>query len=454
MTSLLDRVIRAGLIATIVFTALVHGAVRPWAVATFELMITSLVLLWAVKIFREKHAKVVIPGAALPIAVLVVIGLMQSVSFGRGFNLSMDLEATRSSVVVLFFLLASFIIASNFFTAREHLWSLAKFMVAYGALMATFALAQHFTWNGSFYWIGAAQSEFGQFAKPFGPFANRNHFSGYMELLLPIPIVLTTFGKARSDTRWLYGISAAIMGFAAIASLSRGGMISLAAALIFIALMGLWKCRLSSGGELNMMSIAIKAVAAIAAVITVSMFWMGSSLRDRLLQTRAQMSTADRNMELAGRKIIWQSTLSLIRANPITGVGLGAFGTVYPIYSCDDEETAVSRAHNDYLQILAETGIAGGLLVLWFIASLCRTAAAGLRSREPLLARLAIASTASIIAIMVHSFFDFNLQLPSNALLFLVVVALNTACASIEPITIKPRTDAGTALKSMKEILL
>src|SRR5262245_66307689 len=74
-------------------------------------------------------------------------------------------------------------------------------------------------------------------ASPFGPVFNRDHFAGYMELLIPLPVALIATRHVRGEKRMVYGIAAMFMGVAAIFTLSRGGMISIFAEMIFIAAM-------------------------------------------------------------------------------------------------------------------------------------------------------------------------------------------------------------------------
>ena len=119
----------------------------------------------------------------------------------------------------------------------------------------------------------------------------------------------------------------------------------------------------------------------------------------------------------------------MIKSNPVTGVGLGAFETAYPIYTRSDGSLLVSQAHNDYLQILADCGVIGGGLAIWFIAATLAAVLRGLKSRDRLVRGLSLGSGAGIIAMLVHSAFDFNLQITSNALMFLLLtsVAYNAA---------------------------
>src|SRR6266516_1975922 len=76
---LLDKSIAAGLLAAIVFTALAHGAVEPWSLALFELILTVLLLLWGIKATLDKRLAITVPAAALPVAALLLLGIAQSV---------------------------------------------------------------------------------------------------------------------------------------------------------------------------------------------------------------------------------------------------------------------------------------------------------------------------------------------------------------------------------------
>src|SRR6266545_5991557 len=119
MAGRLDKVIRVGLMVAIVCTTLAHGAVEAWSVALFELIVIALMLLWALKMVADKHLKIMVPQPALPIVVLLLLGLTQSVAFsdgtGQSRSLSLNVEATRVTVTILFFLLMTFVMSTNFF---------------------------------------------------------------------------------------------------------------------------------------------------------------------------------------------------------------------------------------------------------------------------------------------------------------------------------------------------
>jgi O-antigen ligase len=88
----------------------------------------------------------------------------------------------------------------------------------------------------------------------------------------------------------------------------------------------------------------------------------------------------------------------------------------------------VDHAHNDYVEILADTGILGGLCALAFLILLYRHAVARIESEQGHFSRAYHAG--ALIAcsgILMHSFVDFNLHITANYLLFLVNAALATS---------------------------
>src|SRR5881396_3067597 len=178
MAVLLEKAIVCGLLIAIIFTALALGTVESWSVAIFELIVAALLALWAIKVVMDRGVKIRLPQLVLPLFALLGLGLIQSISFraadGRRVDLSLDIEATRGTVTVLFFLVTSFIIAVNFFTNRGRLRTVANFLAIYGLALAMFSIIQYFTWNGKFYWIRPNTTS----ASSFGPFVNHNNFAG------------------------------------------------------------------------------------------------------------------------------------------------------------------------------------------------------------------------------------------------------------------------------------
>lgn len=441
MSKRLDKTIAVGLLVLVAFTALAFGTVEPWSIAIFELGVTLLLLLWAVKAVIDKRLTVNVPATAIPLMLFVALALIECVSYtasdGRRVSLSQDVDATRSTVMMLIFLLISFIIAANFFASRERFGTLIRFLIIYGVALALFGLIQNFTWEGRVYGFRVTTAGVG-----FGPFINRNHFAGYMEMLIPVPVSLIVARVVQKQSWMFYGFAAAIMGLALVMSNSRGGIISLMAGLIFIAVASSQLRRNKERSRLEQNSGAsilkrIGAVAAIGAAIFIGVVWIGAEEVIRRAGETIDQVRGNQQESYISREWIWKDTWKMVRANPLVGVGIGAYETVYPKYATgDDPYFRIDFAHNDYLQILADAGIAGGLLALCFIILVARAVLRGIKASDPWTAAMALAAGAGIFSLLVHSLFDFNLQIPSNSLLFLLLSAVASyAGASADPQT-------------------
>jgi O-antigen ligase len=447
MSKRFEQVILIGLVLAVLFTALTHGAVETWSLVLFEFVVILLLGLWGLKAVLDKQLQLRFPSVFFPLAVLLLLGLAQSIvltnSAGQRQSLSLDVEATRHTTTVLFFMIVALLLATQVLADRRYLQRVPMFVAGYGLVMAIFGLVQHFSWDGKFYWWRQTTDIV---TSPFGPFVTHNHFAGYMEMLLPIPIALVIMRAGRIEVRLFYVFAAAMMAGSALASLSRGGFISLLAQLIFLAAAIPFLPRKTRHSHSRPSKEAIidgdavipvakftpakiaspvAAILVITLAIGVSIYWIGlEPVFSRLAQGQIVGDDPQKETFFVSRGWIWRDTYTMIKAHPVTGVGLGAYETAFPIYSQSDGSLVVSQAHNDYLQIVAEVGPLGLILVVWFIVIALRQTFHGLRLRDPLLAGLALGSGASLVGMMVHSIFDFNLQLPSHALLLMMLTAV------------------------------
>jgi O-antigen ligase len=423
VTPRLDRLIVIGLLLALVFTALAFGAVEPWALALFELMVAALAALWVVRTIAGGRIDLALPAVALPLAGLVLWAAIQGIAFSDGSgnfkSISLDAEATRGAAAVMLFLLIFVVLSSTFFATRERIEMLARFLVIYGASLALFGLIQSFTWNGAYYWIRHSATH------GFGPFANRDHFAGYIEMLAPLPAALLIAGAVPREMRLLVGFAGAIMGTAIVATLSRGGILSFLMGLSFTVLASPSR---SSAGSPRLFRLA--AAGSILVAVVVGSLWIGAApIVNRAAETLRDTSQGE--PDYYSRKWLWRDTYALVRHNPLTGTGAGTFETVFPAYSHGSGQYVVAQAHNDYLQLLADCGIVGGALGLVFLALLYRVIKSARNSRDRLMAGMAVGCGGGIFALLVHSLFDFNLQIPSNAILFLFLVTVVYSIAQI-----------------------
>jgi O-antigen ligase len=256
-----------------------------------------------------------------------------------------------------------------------------------------------------------------------------------MELLIALPIALILTRAVKAEMRLLCGFAAVMMGIATALSLSRGGIISIGASMMFLLFMSVrLPKRHQSSSRFRMPPLVsqVAVVLVLIATIAAGLWWMGADpVIKRVTDGQPASEGSPKESFFSSRGWVWKDTFTMIRANPIVGVGLGAYETAFSRYTKSDGSLRVPQAHNDYLQIVADAGIVGGLIAIWFLALLSRAVLRGARSRDPLYAALALGSGAGVFAMLVHSLFDFNLQVPSNALLFLFLSAVAVRVAAI-----------------------
>ncbi|HYO91153.1 MAG TPA: O-antigen ligase family protein, partial [Pyrinomonadaceae bacterium] len=287
---------------------------------------------------------------------------------------------------------------------------------------------QSYTSPTKVYWI----RELSQ-AAPFGPFINRHHFAGYMEMTLGLTLGLIFSGSIEREKRPLYIFAAAMMAIALVMTNSRGGIISLVAEIFFLVLLtGLG--RRGVGREAGEKSTRVRTAlvrAGLALGLVVALF-AGVVLFGGEAALSRFVGTVNAEDPTTGRAHFWSTSLKIIQDHPVMGVGLGAFHLAYTRYDTRNGLFRLEQAHNDYLQVLTDAGILGALLGLFFIGALFRMGLGRRESTDAFRRGVATGALAGCFAVLVHSFFDFTLHTTSNALLFLVLAALATINGRVE----------------------
>jgi O-antigen ligase len=279
----------------------------------------------------------------------------------------------------------------------------------FGFLVSLFAILQHLTSNGKLYWY--REIRYGGI--PFGPYVNRNHFAGFAELVLPLALVPLFLGRVRRE-RWLVvGVFAVLPIGALFLSASRGGIVSFGAELGVLALVMI--LRRAMGKQL-----LAGATVLLVALLLVS--WLGvGQILERLSSVQLLEVTAGKRASM--RRDTWRIFLD----HPFVGTGLGTLQTVFPPYESLYDGKIVNHTHNDYLEALAETGIAGGLCCAWFIGVLLTDSLKRLRRLNNSFAgTLQLSGLIACSGFLVHSLVDFNLHIPANAMLFFLMAHLAT----------------------------
>jgi O-antigen ligase len=301
-------------------------------------------------------------------------------------------------------------------------------LTTFGLVMAMFGIVQRVVGGpGDILVYGFWKAS--SYANPFGPFINRNHFAGWMVMVLPLALAAASAraqsarGPFNQDWRgwigWLAtpdasrfvftAIAIVIMAVGLVLSSSRSGLASI---IVAVASLGVFAARQHRGRVKRVLPALYLAL-----VVIVAVGWVG------LGRTIARFE--DARQELGERTTAWKDTLQIARDFPIAGAGLGGYGTAMLVYQTAERHSIYVQAHNDYLQVLAE----GGALVVLPIMAVLGVIASTLRHRfresdPPATFWLRAGATAGLIGIAAQSLFDLSLQMPGNAMMFAVLLAI------------------------------
>ena len=272
----------------------------------------------------------------------------------------------------------------------------------------------------------------------YGPFLNRNHMGTWLIMSLPL-VVGYMFARVSDRARrtsaasaldatmvWL-AASAIAMLIATVASLSRSSVVGAAAAgAVFLAA---GPARRS--GRARLAAFLIAGLAA-AIVLTNSQV------------TRLMARFEDSRVTAAwSRSEIWRQTMPIVRDFPIAGVGAGAYRRAMLVYQQSDRALFFNQAHNQFLQVAAEGGVAlSGALLLAFAALVWRISAVLRRDRTPMY-WIRVGAAAGIGGVMVQSVWETGLRMPANGLLFALLCAIATCREAPSARPGKPAVDAG-----------
>lgn len=310
--------------------------------------------------------------------------------------------------------------------SREGARRLAEQITILGVVLAMAGIIQRATFNGKIYGFWELQ----QGGLPFGPFINRNHFAGWMLMVVPLAIGLfaSMVDRALRGTRprfrdrlmWFSSPDASktiLVGFAIVAmvlslflAFSRSGIMALAVGMVVATIM---MARRQSTLKLRI----VVSAAMILMVLTVAA-WVGL---DRLA---ARFDASDPTVSLSGRPQIWSDTVRIARMYPLTGTGLNTFGVSTLFYQRSQPGEHLNEAHNDYLQLVAEGGFLLGLPALFTIGAFAWLAVRRLNQDEGSIWWIRMGALTGVLAIAVQSLVEFSLQMPANAALFSVMAGI------------------------------
>jgi hypothetical protein len=325
--------------------------------------------------------------------------------------------------------------------------ALARNLMVVGTIVAVIGLAQKATFNGKLLWFWTPD----YFAtNGFGPFVNRNHFAGWMMLMVSVGIGLTVGYASRAGELgrpglrdrviWLASpagsrvfMAAAgvlVMLCAAIWTMSRSGIAATGCALTVFVVGAAWRAR----GRVQRGLIAAYAVCLIAGVVA----WRGA---DTLVTWYGNTATWQWRVQL------WKDTIPALRQFWVAGSGLNTYQQLMLIFPRTDMTLDPVQAHNDYLQLAVEGGLLVGIPALLLMLAVIRRVVLALRApQDELHWWVRMGAVAGLCGMAIQEISEFSLQVPGVAFLCATMLAVAVHTPAATRVSRRaPREQAGLA---------
>jgi len=451
-----DGVVEYGLYFLIIFTPFAFGTVEPWSIAIAEVVVFTMALAWGLTMVGRGEIRIektpfnicwllvlafgLLQIVPLPLQVIRVLSpkayaLYQDMAIDSGLTaswrtLSLYPYATKLELLRLLALALLFWVVANHLRTRQQVDRVVRLIMVVGFLLAIFGIIQHFTWNGRLYWV----RELTQGGIPFGPYVNKNHFAGYMEMVIPLSLGylfakerdrytgasgwrdrLLRWGTPEASRLLLIYFGGLIMVAALLLTGSRAGLFSFLGSMLVVSLLlSIRRFRRKRWWGILALFVALGFAYAL---------WLYA---EKVLQTFASIRLGTDNPAAHFRLLVWQDTLRLGREYPWTGTGFNTFSWAFPLYKRPMwGNLHYTHTENDYLQAFAEGGLPFiALLVLTLVWGGAQLLSGWSRSQGSHARGLGLGLLGGLVALLLHSVSDFNLHIMANAILFVLLLAL------------------------------
>jgi len=462
----LEKLIFWLLLAVLLWAPIPLGSNRAWAWSLLEIAVYALVATWLVlwAIGRAEVSESL--AGSWPALVLLAIWLahiamsfvplppawveflspesarMQHLTDAIGvkrdtMTLSVDPAASHGFLLKSLAYTGVFFLVLALVNNRARVLTLSRVLV-YGAVVhAVYAVLMHLA--------EVKEDHFGTVInhtyQASGTYVNRNHFAGLMEITLAIGIGLLIAGLSdrRSDTwkrffshliEWILSpkmvlrLSLCVLVIALTTTHSRMGNTAFFSSLLIAGVIGIALSRQATRNT----------VILLVSLVVIDLFVVGSWFGVEKLAQRIEQTTA---ADVEEREEPAAYTLAMIKDYPAFGAGPGSFYITFSRYRPEKIVNYFDYAHNDYAQFAAETGLVGlGIMGLFVTITLAAALMAQWQRRDPLMRGMSFACIMGVTSILIHSWVDFNLQIPANAALFMVLLALGWISLNLDRRTV------------------
>jgi O-antigen ligase len=399
------------MLAILAFGPPATGAVRTLEFLVIQGLVLTALLVWLVRIWASRNYRLYCP----PLTWVIVAFALYAV--GRTWHADLAYVGRGELVRVLLYAIVFLLVLNNLH--RQGLVQLTSWVLVFlGLLIAAYAIYQ-FATDSPKVWHFIKPPQY--LGRGSGTYICPNHLAGFLGMLIPLGLTFAIMGRMNPILRLVLGYASLVMFAGVIVSLSLGGWFATGLSLLLLT------------------AVLVRRRARRIPLVLAVMVMIASTYtfvhRSELVQRRAQRaSTAGAQDDFQSRIWLAVPTVRMWLDHPWFGVGPDHFDHRFPAYRPVEIQVRPGRVHNDFLNVLADWGLAGGLIALialgvmgrltWTAWRYVRRDDDDLATRQSNRSAFLLGASIGLFALAIHSLTDFNLHVPANAILAVTLAAL------------------------------
>ena len=411
-----DQIILWLFVGMFVLMPVSYGGTLVWSYSVTEVLTAVALLLWGGRLWLNHSHRFFSTPAVWGVLLILAYGFFEYIKS------PIEYSARRDTLQLLLYVCLFFLFVNNL-KHRKYARIFAFAVISVGTMISIYAVAQFMTGSTSI--LGVEQPDV-YAHRASGTYICPNHLAGFLEMTLPLALALTLAGRLEQYQKILLGFASLVLLAGIAVTVSRAGYVAslCGVALILVTLFNSHKYR-------------IPALAA-AALLIVAAAWFLLSKPHAETRFSELMTTTQLD---EGRGAIYKSSLEMASKTSLFGRGSGTYASQIHSYLTDKTQDDPYFAHSDYLQLWIEWGLVGvALLAALLIVSgfdvfkiwqYVQRKRESFNPQDSTRSALFLGVTGAVLAILIHSAVDFNMHIPANAMLAVVLFAFLLSCVRL-----------------------
>ncbi|MCL5097909.1 MAG: O-antigen ligase family protein [Candidatus Omnitrophica bacterium] len=405
----LERGILVLVLAVLVFGPLATGATHPWQFLVIQGLTVGVTGLWLAQLWLGKEHRWLWPPVCW--AVLAFLGY----AVVRYWYADIEYVARQELIRVIVYACLFFVVLNHLH--HKNSTQIVVLTLVFLAMAISLYAIYQWTTNSKYIWTMVKPDQY--FKRASGTYICPNHLAGFLEMVLPLGLAYLFLGRMGHVTKVLLGYASLMIAAGIAVTISRGGWAATGLSLIvFFGILVRYR-------RFRIPALIFLVVLGTAGSIFMSQARQSQKRFNELLTTGPTENSRYR---------LWKPAIEIWKENIWTGAGPAHFDYRFRQYRPVDVQARPERVHNDYLNTLTDWGLIGAglvaaalVLVYWGVFKswkYVRHRGNDLGTRQSNKAALVLGGGVGLLAILLHSFVDFNMHIPANAILAITIMAL------------------------------